>query len=85
MKLYIFYNIFGGHSSGLAVAIANSKEEAIQILTNKNTTQNVSNDGESLFNCAIPKECFRDYVHCEERELDDPCGYFVYGGYMGGG
>lgn len=61
----------------MAVAIANSKEEAIQILANKEKTKAVYERG--FGEDDIDPSQFNN-ASCEERELDDPCGYFVYGG-----
>lgn len=78
MKLYIFSNILVDWTSGMAVAIANNKEEAIEILSDETKSKAIFKSG--LKSDYIPKECFNDSVHCEERELNETCGYFVYGG-----
>lgn len=78
MKLFVFYDILYDYSGGLAFAIAETKEDAIKVLMDKQKTKKVWNDfttSDSLTNLDFQN----DYKY-EEHELTSEIGYYISGG-----
>lgn len=87
LKLFIFYDFLYNYTSGMACVIAESEEHAISILESKYFTKEISNN--KLTNVQL---CDLDFTNkylntydkksykVEVRELNEPCGYYMYGG-----